>query len=331
VTASLPLTATDIYEAQRRLRGVATLTPVLSSPALDDRVGRTVVCKAEALQRAGSFKFRGAYNAVASLNGASRRRGVIGASSGNHAQALALVGRLLGAPVTVVVPQDAPVVKVNGARSLGASIVTYNRGRDDRDEITASLAATNGYSIIPSASHPLVMAGAGTVARELLAQAPGLAAILVPVGGGGLAAGVAVAVKAVSPAIAVIGVEPETGADTAASLQAGRVVTLSAVPDTISDGLRHTSPAALPWEVNRLLLDDVITVTDDQIVQAMQWAFDHLNTVAEPSGAVALAAAAHRGLPSGPAGVVISGGSVDFATFRALLSGRPTIQDCAVA
>ena len=274
VTAALPLTAADICLAQRRLRGVAAATPVLSSPALDEAAGRPLVCKAEALQRSGSFKFRGAYNAVAALAHARRQRGVVGASSGNHAQALALAGRLLRVPVTVVVPCDAPGVKVDGARSLGASVVAYDRCRDDRDEITRGLALEHGYAVVPSADDPCVMAGAGTVAVELLRQAPGLAMILVPVGGGGLAAGTVVAAKDINRGITVIGVEPRAGGNTAASLRVGHRVTLPAVPDTIADGLRHTSPAPLPWEVNKVLLDDVITVTDDDIVQAMRWAFE---------------------------------------------------------
>jgi threonine dehydratase len=331
MTAALPLTAAGIYQAQLRLRGVAATTPVLSSPALDHITGRIVVCKAEALQRTGSFKFRGAYNAVASLNHTSRQRGVAGASSGNHAQALALAGQLLSVPVTVVVPRDAPAAKVNGARSLGARVVTYDRYRDDRDEIIASLAAEYGYTIVPSASHPSVMAGAGTVALELLRQAQGLTTILVPVGGGGLAAGTAVAAKHINRDITVIGVEPGSGADTAASLRAGHLVTLPAVPDTIADGLRHTSPARLPWEVNKMLLDDVVTVTDDDIVRAMRWAFDHLKIVAEPSGAAALAALVGPGLPRGPTGVVISGGSADFESFRALIAGFSHMTDHAVA
>jgi threonine dehydratase len=166
-----------------------------------------------------------------------------------------------------------------------------------------------------------VMAGAGTVALELLQQAPGLTTILVPVGGGGLAAGTAVAAKHMDRDITVIGVEPGSGADTAASLRAGHLVTLPAVPDTIADGLRQTSPAGLTWEVNKMLLDDVVTVTDGQIVQAMRAAFDYLKIVTEPSGAVALAALASPSLPPGPTGVLISGGSVDFATSRALIAG----------
>ena len=171
MTAALPLTAADVYQAQRRLCGVAAATPALSSPALDTVLGRSVVCKAEALQRTGSFKFRGAYNAVAAFRQA---------------------GRLLEVPVTVVVPRDAPEAKVNGARSLGARIIRYDRHRDDRDAITGALAAEYGYAIVPSADNKAVMAGAGTATLELLRQAPGLSVILVPVGGGGLAAGTAV-------------------------------------------------------------------------------------------------------------------------------------------
>jgi threonine dehydratase len=197
---------------------------------------------------------------------------VIGASSGNHAQALALAGRLLAVPVTVVVPSDAPGAKVNGARSLGARVITYDRYRDDRDEIASGLAAEHEYALVPSADDPSVMAGAGTVALELPRQAPSLALILVPVGG-----------------------------------------------------------APLPWEVNKVLLDDVVTVPDDGIVQAMRWAFEYLKIAVEPSGAVALAALATSGLPAGPAGVVISGGSVDFGTFRALMAGLPDAKDRAVA
>ncbi|HJP73689.1 MAG TPA: threonine/serine dehydratase [Pseudonocardiaceae bacterium] len=315
----LPLSAADIHDAQRRLRGVATSTPLLSHPLLDEIAGRNVVCKAEVLQRSGSFKFRGAYNAIAALSPGERRRGVIGASSGNHAQALALAGRLLSVPVTVVVPHDAPRGKVEGARAMGADIVTYHRQRDDRDATVARLAADRGFAVVPSANARTVMAGAGTVALELLRQAPATTAILVPVGGGGLAAGTAVAAKHVNPHIRVIGVEPETAADTAASLRAGEIVQLPAVPDTIADGLRHTSPAALPWQINRELLDDVIAVPDSHIVRAMALAFSCLKVVAEPSGAVALAALAALDLPPGPVAVILSGGSVDLADFHRLV------------
>ncbi|MCG6499365.1 threonine/serine dehydratase [Kitasatospora sp. A2-31] len=329
--AALPLSADDIYDAQRRLRGVAASTPALSHLALDEIAGRSVVCKAEALQRAGSFKFRGAYNAVAALSPRERRHGVIGASSGNHAQALALTGRLLSVPVTVVVPHDAPKGKVDGARTLGASIVAYHRQRDDRDEIVAQLAVDQGLAVVPSADAQAVMAGAGTAALELLWQAPVLTAILVPVGGGGLAAGTAVAAKHINPHIKVIGVEPAAAADTAASLHAGQITELPAVPDTVADGLRHVSPAAMPWEINKTLLDGVITVTDAQIVQAMGWAFKHLKVVTEPSGAVALAALAGLDLPPGPVGAILSGGSVDLDAFHRLVAAPPPRKEPALA
>ncbi|MFD8318496.1 threonine ammonia-lyase [Kitasatospora purpeofusca] len=329
MSAALPLSAADVYDAQRRLQGVAAATPILSHPRLDAFAGRSVLCKVEALQRSGSFKFRGAYNAVAELSPRDRRRGVIGASSGNHAQALALAGQLLGVPVTVVVPHDAPPMKVDGARAMGAEVVAYHRQRDDRDAIVAELTVDRGLAIVPSANAPAVMAGAGTVALELLWQAPVMTAILVPVGGGGLAAGTAVAAKHLNPHLKVIGVEPVTAGDTAASLQAGQLAELPAVPDTIADGLRHTAPAALPWEVNRVLLDDVVTVTDDQIVQAMGWAFNHLKVVAEPSGAVALAALDGLDLPPGPVGVIISGGSVELDAFHRLVATAPSRKEPA--
>jgi threo-3-hydroxy-L-aspartate ammonia-lyase len=323
VTGSFPLTPPDVYRAAASLRGVTTCTPALSHPDLDQLAGRAVVCKAEALQRAGSFKFRGAYNAVSALCEQGHPRGVVGASSGNHAQALALAGRLLGVPVIVVVPDDAPAVKVAGARSHGAKIVTYDRHREDREATAGDLAASHGYVIVPSADAAPVMAGAGTAALELLAQAPDVQLILVPVGGGGLAAGTAVAAKAVDRRVRVIGVEPRTGADTAASLRARTRVTLPEVPGTIADALRHTSPAPLAWEVNRSLLEDVVTVTDGQIARAMRWAFEYLKIVVEPSGAVALAALCTQpgdlpeaiGRGAGKVGVILSGGSVDLETF----------------
>jgi threo-3-hydroxy-L-aspartate ammonia-lyase len=325
MSLALPLAPADIAAAQHRLRGIAAMTPVLASPALDAATGRRVVCKAESLQRSGSFKFRGAYNALAALTQAGQVRGVVGASSGNHAQALALAGKLLSVPVTVVVPHDAPVIKLDGARRHGARIITYDRRTQDRDQITAALADACGYTVVPSADHLAVMAGAGTAAVELLQQAPGLAMILVPAGGGGLAAGTAVAAKHLSPGTTILAIEPVTAADTAASLEAGRRVTLPEVPDTIADGLRHTSPARLPWEVNKVLLDGVITVTDTQITCAMRWAFEYLKIVAEPSGATALAALTCPGLPPGPAGVLITGGSADLATFRALTAMAPAM------
>jgi threo-3-hydroxy-L-aspartate ammonia-lyase len=317
----LPLSAADVFAAQYRLRTAAVRTPALSHPALDRLCGRPVTCKAESLQRTGSFKFRGAYNALASLTAGERRRGVIGASSGNHAQALAVAGALMSAPVTVVVPHDAPRAKVSGARTAGAEVITYRRHDQDREQIVTDLAERHGYTIIPSSDSAAVMAGAGTAAAELLTQAPGLTAIVVPVGGGGLAAGTAIAAKQLSPAIRIIGAEPRDAADTAASLRAGHRVRLATAPATIADGLRHLEPYPLPWEVNRQLLDEVVTVTDDEIIQAMTWAFEYLKIIAEPSGAVALAAVPALPGSGDPTGVIISGGSIDIDIFARLLSG----------
>ncbi|MFJ1754949.1 threonine/serine dehydratase [Kitasatospora sp. NPDC088134] len=318
--AELPVVAADVHDARRRLRGIAAVTSALNHHAIDSRAGRRVAVKVEALQLTGSFKFRGAYNAVAALSPDVRRRGVIGASSGNHAQALALAGQLLEAPVTVVVPHDAPPGKIEGARSLGAAIVHYDRDRDDRDEITADLAAELGRTIVPSANSRDIMAGAGTATLEMLTQAPGLKTILVPVGGGGLAAGTAVAAKHIDPTIKVIGVEPATAADTAMSLRAGAIAELSTVPGTIADGLRHTAPAPLPWAVNRVMLDGIVTVTDDQIRRAMATAFEYLKVVVEPSGAVALAALTVLDPGTHPVGVLITGGSVGIGSFHRLTS-----------
>jgi threo-3-hydroxy-L-aspartate ammonia-lyase len=318
---TLPLSAADILVAQHRLRTVAVHTPVLSHPLLDRKCGREVVCKAESLQRTGSFKFRGAYNAVASLVPSQRACGVIGASSGNHAQALALVGKLLSVPVTVVVPYDAPQTKMAGANLAGAKIITYDREADDREQIVSDLAARNGYTIVPSSDDVAVMAGAGTAAAELLADVPQVTAIVVPIGGGGLAAGTAVAAKQLNPTVQIIGAEPESASDTARSLRSGKRVRLASVPHTIADGLRHQAPCPLPWEVNRRLMDDVVTVREDEIVQAMAWAFEYLRIVVEPSGAVALAGAASLERVNGPVGVIVSGGSIDIDVFFRLLSG----------
>ena len=315
-----PLTPTHITSAAHLLAGIAHHTPALTSPALDHAAGQPVVCKAENLQRTGSFKFRGAYHHAATLPEHARHRGIIGASSGNHAQALALAARLLGIPATVVIPDDAPATKAQGARTLGARIVTYDRRRQDRDALVSELAKRHDLAVVPSANSLAVMAGAGTAALELLTDHPEITTLVVPVGGGGLAAGSAVIAKHLNPATRLIGVEPATAADTRQSLRAGRRVVLPAVPHTIADGLCHTTPSALCWQVNSRLLDDVVTVTDDEIAQAMARAFRHLKVVVEPSGACALAAALAGHLPptSGTIGVVISGGGVDLPAFHDL-------------
>jgi threonine dehydratase len=223
-------------------------------------------------------------------------------------------------PVTVVVPHDAPRTKVAGASLAGAKIITYDRRTDNREQIARDLAAQHGYTIVSSSNDVAVMAGAGTAATELLAEAPHLTTIVVPVGGGGLAAGTAVAAKQLNPSIRVIGVEPESAADTAASLRSGERVRLDFVPDTIADGLRHQEPYPLPWEVNRRLLDGVVTVTEAAIVEAMGWAFEYLRIIAEPSAAAALAAVPCLDDRNHRVGVIVSGGSIDIDVFFRLLS-----------
>ncbi|OQD51946.1 hypothetical protein BM536_037085 [Streptomyces phaeoluteigriseus] len=316
------LTARDVQDAAANLEPVAARTPALTALSLDQTAGWPVVCKAESLQRTGSFKFRGAYHHASSLPAKERVGGLIGASSGNHAQALALAGRLLEVPATVVIPADAPAPKVEGVRALGGQVVTYRRGSEDRDALVADIAARDGLAVVPSANSLHVMAGAGTAALELLTEHPEIETLVVPVGGGGLAAGSATIAKHLNPGIKVIGVEPEDGADTLLSMRCGQRIALPETPSTIADGLGHTSPSPLTWAVNSRLLDTVVTVTDQDITIAMAFAFRHLKVVAEPSGACALAAvlAGHVPHESGTIGVVISGGGVDLPTFHRLIS-----------
>jgi threonine dehydratase len=315
--------------AARMLHGRLVRTPALSLPQLAEAAGRPVVCKAENLQHTGSFKARGALHHLLQLTPDERAKGVIGGSSGNHAQALAWAGRALGIAVTVVIPHDSPAVKREGCAALDARILTYNRATEDRDAIVAGVAARDGLAVVPSADSRHVIAGAATAAMELLDDHPELRLLVVPVGGGGLAAGTALAAHQRADSVAVIGVEPQAGRDTELSLQAGHRVRLPAVPTTIADGLGHTIPAELPWAINRHLLSAVVTVTDDQISAAMRFAAQHLKLVLEPSGAVALAAVLAGRIPAGsePAGVILSGGGVDLPHFLRLTNTIPARED----
>ncbi|MFB7085740.1 threonine/serine dehydratase [Streptomyces sp. NPDC056296] len=288
--------------------------------SFDAMVGRRIVIKAENQQRTASFKMRGAYNALATMRESDREAGVIGASSGNHAQALALASHLLRTTATVVIPADAPDTKVDAIRGLGARIVTYDRADGRRDELVAQLAKEKGLTIVPSSDHPAVIAGAGTVAWEMLQDLQDLAAIVVPVGGGGLAAGTLLAAQVLNPRLKVFGVEPANGNDMHLSVRAGRIRQIPP-PSTIADGVRHTQPSPLPFEIINGLITDVITVPDRDIVDAMAHLWSDYHTAAEPTGALALAGvlrAADR-LPDGPIGVVASGGNVDWSSYRKLL------------
>jgi threonine dehydratase len=315
----------DVRAAAGRLDGVAHRTPVLTSRTLDREAGARVFCKAECFQRGGAFKFRGAYSMISSLPPQRLAPGVTAYPSGNHAQAVALAASLLGAPATILMPDDVPAAKLEATRGYGAEVIGYDRYREDREALGAALAAERGLTLVPPYEHPLVMAGQGTVALELLERVPDLDALLVPVGGGGLLAGCVTAAKALRPGIRVIGVEPEAGDDTRRSLAAGERVRID-VPRTIADGQQADIPGQLTFEVNRRLVDEVVVVSDAEIVAAMRFLFDRMKVVAEPSGASALAALlAGRMQPSGGRiGVVLSGGNVGADRFASLVSEAKT-------
>jgi threo-3-hydroxy-L-aspartate ammonia-lyase len=315
------ITLDDVRAAAERLDGVANRTPVFTSRTLDERTDARVHVKAECFQRGGAFKFRGAYNAIAMLDAETRARGVLAYSSGNHAQAVAVAARLLGTTATIVMPLDAPPAKLEATRGYGAEIVSYDRWTENREEIGARLAAERGLELIRPYDDVRVMAGQGTVALELLEDVADLDVLVTPVGGGGLIAGCATAAAALRPGIHVVGVEPEAGDDTRRSLEAGRRVRIE-IPKTIADGLQATEPGELTFEVNRRLVDEVLTVGDDEILDAMAFLFDRLKLVTEPSGAVGVAALLGGRVRGGRIGVVISGGNVGVARFATLLGGR---------
>jgi threo-3-hydroxy-L-aspartate ammonia-lyase len=316
----LAISAEDVHAAAERLGGHAHRTPVFHSRTLDERTGAEVVLKAENLQRVGAFKYRGAFNAVSRLDDEQLRRGVAAYSSGNHAQAVALAAKEHGADAVIVMPEDAPAAKRAATAGYGAEIVTYDRYAGGREEIGRRLASERGLTLIPPYDHPHVIAGQGTVGLELLEQAGPLDAIVVPVGGGGLAAGIATVAAALSPETEVHGVEPEAGDDSKRSLEAGRPVEIP-IPRTIADGQGATSPGKLTFPINRRLLAGVTLASDAEIVAAMRFLFERVKLVAEPSGAIALAAmlSGRLKLAGGRVGVVISGGNVDAARFGELL------------
>jgi len=313
----------DVRAAAARLEGVAHRTPVMTSRTLDDIVRSPVYLKAECLQRGGAFKFRGAYNKISSLPADALGRGVIAYSSGNHAQAVAIAAGLLGTDATIVMPEDTPRAKLDATRGYGAEVVFYDRWRESREEIGARIAAERGLELVKPYDDPLVMAGQGTTALELLDAVDELDVLVVPVGGGGLIAGCATAATALRPGIRVIGVEPEAADDTRRSLAAGERIHIE-LPRTIADGLQSAEPGELTFAVNRRLVDEVVTVGDDEIVDAMAFLFDRVKLVTEPSGAVGVAALLTGRIraPGARIGVVISGGNVGVARFAELVRGR---------
>ncbi|MFJ5644624.1 threo-3-hydroxy-L-aspartate ammonia-lyase [Streptomyces sp. NPDC093223] len=317
-----PVTLQDVRDAAARIRGVAHRTPVLRSRTLDERVGAEVFLKCENLQRIGAFKFRGAYNAVSRLPAEQLAKGVAAYSSGNHAQAVALAARELGTTAVIVMPEDTPRAKLEATAGYGAEIVTYDRYTGDRVAIGEALAAERGLALVPPYEHPHVIAGQGTAALELIEEVGELDALVVPVGGGGLIAGSATAAKGLLPGIRVVGVEPEAGDDTKRSLEAGHRVSVP-VPRTIADGQAADIPGELTFSVNRRLVDDISLVSDDQIRDAMRFAFERLKTVVEPSGASGLAALLAGRVTPLPRriGVVLSGGNVGAERFAEIIAG----------
>jgi len=310
----------DVRAAAARIAGVVHRTPVLTSRTLDDRTAATVLLKAENLQRGGAFKLRGAYNKIASLPEEVRARGVVAFSSGNHAQAVAIAAARLGTSAVVAMPTDAAPAKLAAVRDYGAEVVFYDRERDDREAIGARIADERGLALIRPFDDPVVMAGQGTAALELIEDAGPLDVLLVPIGGGGLIAGCATAAKAMLPEIRVVGVEPVDGDDTKRSLAAGERVRIP-LPATIADGLSPPTPGERTFAVNRERVDDVVLVRDEEIVDAMVFLFDRVKTVVEPSGAAPVAALLAgaidvRGLR---VGAVLSGGNVGWERFCRLV------------
>lgn len=309
-------TSEHVREAARRIRPLARRTPVLTSRSIDSRAGASVFFKCENFQRGGSFKIRGASNLIFSIPPEDLPKGVIAFSSGNHAQATAIAARHVGAPATIVMPADAPRAKMDATRDMGARIVTYDRLREDREAIAARILEEQGGTIVPPYDHPLIAAGQGTAALELLEDCPDPDALIVCVGGGGLLSGCATIAKSMRPEIRVFGAEPELAGDTWQSLQKGERVTIPP-SNTIADGLRAPSPGKLTFPIIQELVEAVLLVSEDEIRAAVYLLAERMKILVEPSGAVTAAALLFGKLPPGikTVGAIISGGNVDLDFF----------------
>ncbi|HEY8004459.1 MAG TPA: threonine/serine dehydratase [Phenylobacterium sp.] len=325
----MSVTFADVEAAAARLKGHAVETPLIESPALNARLGLRVLIKPETLQRVGAFKFRGAYNRLVQMTPEQRRHGVVAYSSGNHAQGVALAAQLLGMPCMIVMPSDAPAIKVANTRGYGAEIRLYDRLTENREAISDAVAAERGAVIVPSFDDPHIIAGQGTVGLELARQAQALGATLdvaiTPIGGGGLMSGVATAVKALSPETAMVGVEPEAFDDTRQSLRAGRRITVKPGIRSLCDAIETPAPGELTFPVLQKVLADVAVVSDAEVAEAMRYAFSTLKLVVEPGGCVGLAALLAGKIAPGPGrtvGLVLSGGNVDPELFAQVLRGE---------
>ncbi|MBI2491190.1 MAG: threonine/serine dehydratase [Candidatus Rokubacteria bacterium] len=312
MTAPPALTLDDVHAAARRLLGHIHRTPVISSQSVDDASGYRVFLKCESLQRAGSFKIRGALNKLLSLTPAERARGVVAYSSGNHAQGVALAARMTGTSAIICMPRDAPALKLEATRNYGAEIVFYDRQTDDRAALAARLVKETGRVLVPPYDDYAIMAGQGTAALELLQDVPSLDALVTPVGGGGLMAGCSTVAKALVPGLTVVGVEADTANDTALSLARGERVSIPP-PPTIADGIRVTSPGVLTFPILQRHLAGIALVTDEEITGAVRCLALRARVVVEPTGAVGAAAALAGKLPvprGARVGVVLSGGNI---------------------
>ena len=310
---SAAITFNSIQTAAQRLEGIANRTPVVTSRTFDERVGAQVFFKCENLQRGGAFKFRGAYNTISQLSEEQRRRGVVAFSSGNHAQGVALAAKLLGAPAVIVMPHDAPEVKLAATRGYGAEIVLYDRVEQKREAIAKQLAEERGLALVPPFDHPHMIAGQGTAAFELLTDAPDLDVLVVPIGGGGLISGCSIAAHALRPGIRVIGVEPDTANDSYLSLQKGERVS-TPQSHSIADGLVPTMPGEITFAIMQKNLEAVVLVRDDEMAEAVRFLLMRLKLLVEPSGAAPVAALMAERVPDvrgKKVGVILSGGNVD--------------------
>lgn len=314
-------TYADVEAAARRIEGVARRTPVMTSRTANARTGAELFFKCENLQRVGAFKFRGALNAIRALDEAQRKRGVVAFSSGNHAQAIACAGTLEGVRTVIIMPKDAPSLKLAATKGYGGEVVLYDRYTEDREAIGRKLAEDQGLAVIPPFNHPDVIAGQGTAAKELIEETGPLDILLVCTGGGGLTSGCALAAKALSPDCRVIGVEPEAGDDIRQSLAADKIVTIP-VPKSIADGALTAAPGSMTFALLRQLGVEVVTVPDAALVEAIRFFAERMKLVVEPTGCLGAAAAFSGAVPVGGkrVGVILSGGNVDPTALAGYLS-----------